>query len=54
MATLCFMKKRGYESRINYTIDGVKKRKGITLKTKNEKVARVRLHQVEKIEQDIK
>ena len=53
MATLFFRKNRGYETRTNYTEDGRYKRKVITLKTKNEKVARVRLHQVEKIEQDI-
>ena len=53
MATLVKPKGRGFQSRINYTSDGVKKRKIITLKTKNEKIARVRLHQVEKIERDV-
>ena len=53
MATLVFRKHRGYESRTNYTEDGRYKRKVITLKTKNERVARVRLHQVEKIEKDM-
>ena len=53
MATLVKPTNRAYESRINYADNGKFKRKIVSLKTRNERVARIRLHQVEKIERDI-